>query len=78
MERGVRSFGIVIAFDLFKDRKLQFLQGMVGFTVCFFFLKNKRFFEILIVFVAVVRSREKPPSVCVIYCNRWCSFVSTF
>lgn len=39
MERGVRSFRIVIDLDIFKYRKLQFLQRMVELTVCFLFLE---------------------------------------
>ncbi len=39
MERGVRSFRIVITLDVFKYRKLQFLQRMVALTVCFLFLE---------------------------------------
>lgn len=33
------SFGIVVPFDIFKNRKLRLLQRMVVFVVCFLFLE---------------------------------------
>ena len=33
------SFGIVVPFDIFKNRELKLLQRMVAFGVCFFFLE---------------------------------------
>lgn len=35
----MRSFRIVVSFDVLKNRKLQLLEGMVTFAVCFFFLE---------------------------------------
>ena len=39
MKCGLWSFRFVIASDVFKYRKTQFLQRMIAFTVCFLFLK---------------------------------------
>ena len=35
----MRSFRIVVSFDVLKDRKLKLLEGMVTFAVCLFFLE---------------------------------------
>ena len=39
MKRGVRSSGVVITFDVFKYRKLQFLQRMVALRFVSSFLR---------------------------------------